>query len=241
MAVLSLLLITTDSRRAVVSDWRKYVHLVLDNPIGGLSLSRNSVSRLTDCTQHDLHSVDPLHDLVISGMLNSKHHHYSVDWAIKLQIKQPLLSTDHYHHLISSQSHNLGHGGTTDDVAAILFHPSLSPAALRESPNPIPIHSLKLSFRLFFCPPLLLAPFTVPCRIVFTMLEDLEMWPYHLSFRFFTMVRRSSCTPIAFWILLPHGIVDVQKSPIASHLKGLDPSLNFCCQGSALTGIKEGG
>ena len=27
---------------------------------------------------------------------------------------------------------------------------------------------------------------------------------------------------------------------IAFHLKGLDPSLDFCCQGPALTGIKEG-
>ena len=33
---------------------------------------------------------------------------------------------------------------------------------------------------------------------------------------------------------------NVQKSPIASHLKGLDPSLDFCCQGPALTGMKEG-
>ena len=33
---------------------------------------------------------------------------------------------------------------------------------------------------------------------------------------------------------------NVQKSPIASHLKGLNPSLDFCCQGPALTGIKEG-
>ena len=33
---------------------------------------------------------------------------------------------------------------------------------------------------------------------------------------------------------------NVQKSPIASQLKGLDPSLDFCCQGPALTGIKEG-
>ena len=32
---------------------------------------------------------------------------------------------------------------------------------------------------------------------------------------------------------------NVQKSPMASHLKGLDPSLNFCCQGIALTGIEE--
>ena len=34
---------------------------------------------------------------------------------------------------------------------------------------------------------------------------------------------------------------NVQKSPIASHLKGLDPSFEFCCQGPALTGIKERG
>ena len=106
-------------------------------------------------------------------------------------------------YLSLSQSLNLGgRRGTTDDVATIPFHPSLSFAALRESPNPIPVHSLMLSSHLFFCLPLLLAPFTVPCRIVFAMPEDLEMWPYHQSFRFFTMVRRSSCTPIAFWILL---------------------------------------
>ena len=34
---------------------------------------------------------------------------------------------------------------------------------------------------------------------------------------------------------------NVQTSPIASHLKGLDPSLELCSQGPALTGIKEGG
>ena len=33
---------------------------------------------------------------------------------------------------------------------------------------------------------------------------------------------------------------NVQKSPIASHLKSLDPSLDFCCQCPALTGIREG-
>ena len=71
---------------------------------------------------------------------------------------------------------------------------------LRESPNSMSVYSLMLSSHLFFCLPLRLAP--VPFRIVFAMLQDLEMWTYHLSFRFFTMVRRSSCTPIAFWILL---------------------------------------
>ena len=31
-----------------------------------------------------------------------------------------------------------------------------------------------------------------------------------------------------------------QKSPLASHFKRLDPSLDFCCQGPALIGINEG-
>ena len=34
---------------------------------------------------------------------------------------------------------------------------------------------------------------------------------------------------------------NVQKSPIASHLKGFDSSFDFCCEGPAPTGIKEGG
>ena len=86
-------------------------------------------------------------------------------------------------HLISSQSLNLGgRRGTTDDIATIPFHPSLSFVVLKESPNPIYVHSLILSSQLFFCLPLLLTPFTVPCRIVFAMPEDLEMWSYHLSF-----------------------------------------------------------
>ena len=38
-----------DSRRAVVSNWRKYVQEVLVNCLGGLSLPRKSVVRLTDC------------------------------------------------------------------------------------------------------------------------------------------------------------------------------------------------
>ena len=40
------------SRRAVVSYWRKYVHEVLVNRLGGLSLPRKSVVRLTD--RHDM-------------------------------------------------------------------------------------------------------------------------------------------------------------------------------------------
>ena len=33
---------------------------------------------------------------------------------------------------------------------------------------------------------------------------------------------------------------NVQKSPIASHLKDLDPSLDFFCQGPTLTCTKDG-
>ena len=112
--------------------------------------------------------------------------------------------------------------------------------------TPFPSIPLMLSSHLFFCLPLILAPFTVTCRIVFAMPKDLEMWPNHLSFRFFTMVGRSSCTKTGFWILLRTSsfrhmafVENVQKSPIASHLKGLNPSLYFC-QDPALTGIKEG-
>ena len=36
-------------------------------------------------------------------------------------------------------------------------------------------------------------------------------------------------------------VANVQKYPIAFHLTVVDPSVDFCCQGSALTGIQEGG
>ena len=39
---------STFSRRAAVNYWRKYVHEVLINRLGGLSLPRKSVVRLTD-------------------------------------------------------------------------------------------------------------------------------------------------------------------------------------------------
>ena len=108
--------------------------------------------------------------------------HYKFD--MKTQFKKHIFGTRN--HLISSQSRNLGDlRGITDDVATIPFHHFLSSEVLKQSPNTIPVHSLMLYSHLFFCVPLLLAPFTVPCRIVFTMPEDLEMCPYNLSFFFF--------------------------------------------------------
>ena len=103
-----------------------------------------------------------------------------------------------------------------------------------------------LSSHLFFCLPLI-----APCTALQNCLR-LKMWPYHLSFCVFTMVRWSSCTPTASWysnwilesganFLVFHTVFvgNVQKSPIASHL--LDPSFEFCCLCPALIGIKEGG
>ena len=82
-----------------------------------------------------------------------------------------------------------GRRGFTDEFATIPFHLDLFSAALVELAKSIPVHSLILSSHLFFCLPLFLFPFTVPCRIVFAKPEDLETWPNHLSFRFLTRVR----------------------------------------------------
>ena len=95
-----------------------------------------------------------------------------------------------------------GRRGTTDVFSTIPFHLDMFSAALVELAKSIPVHSLILSSHLFFCLPLFLFPFTVPCRIVFAKPEDLETWPNHLSFRFLTRVRSSSYSPMAAWIFL---------------------------------------
>ena len=76
--------------------------------------------------------------------------------------------------------------------ATIPFDHDLFSAALVELAKSIPVHSLILSFHLFFCLPLFLFPFTMSCRIVFAKPEDLETWPNHLSFRFLTRIWNSS-------------------------------------------------
>ena len=95
-----------------------------------------------------------------------------------------------------------GRSGTTDEFATIPFHLVLFSAVLVELAKSIPVHTLILSSHLFFCLPLFLFPFTVPCRIVFARPEGLETWPNHLSFRFLTRVRSSSYSPMAVWIFL---------------------------------------
>ena len=89
-----------------------------------------------------------------------------------------------------------GRRDTTDDFVTIPFQLILFSAALVELAKSILVHSLILSSHLFFCLPLFLCPFTVPCRSVFAKPEDLETWPNHLSFRFLTRIRSSSYSPI---------------------------------------------
>ena len=120
-----------------------------------------------------------------------------------------------------------GRRGTTDEFATITFHLDLLSAALVELAKSIPVHSLILSSHLFFCLPLFLFPFTVPCRIVFAKLEDFETWPNHLSFRFLTRVKSSSYSPMAAWIflrtssLVTWSLYEMFNTPVASHLKSL--------------------
>ena len=95
-----------------------------------------------------------------------------------------------------------GHWSTIDDFIAIPFHLVLSSAALVELVKFIPVHSLILSFRLFFSLPFLLFPFTVRCRIVFVKPEDLEMWSNDHSFRFLPKVRSFCCLDLSANILI---------------------------------------
>ena len=71
--------------------------------------------------------------------------------------------------------------GLTIFHSQYLFIWALVGQDVRESANPnIPVHSLML---LIFCLPLLVASFTVPCRTVSAMPEDLEMWPFTVPCR----------------------------------------------------------
>ena len=88
----------------------------------------------------------------------------------------------------SVQSLNLeSRWDTTDDIATLL-HLCL----------PLP----SVNIQPLVCPQFVLAPFTILCRIVFDMKDNLAMWSYHLRFRIFIMARRSLCTPTESWNLL---------------------------------------
>ena len=105
-----------------------------------------------------------------------------------------------YHHHRQSLNHG-GRLGTTDDFATSFLNFSLFSTALWDLPNSRYVHFLMLSSHLFLCLPCLLSPFTVPCKMVLTRPDERETWPYRCSLHLFTIVRSSSCGPIACWIL----------------------------------------
>ena len=119
-------------------------------------------------------------------------------WGVISKASKPKMDCCILFYLISLE----GNRGTTDEFVIFSFHLVLFSAALVEMTNPIPVHSLILSSRCFFCLPLFSIPFTVPCRVVFAKPEDLETWPDHLRFRFLIRVRSSSYSQMAALIFL---------------------------------------
>ena len=101
----------------------------------------------------------------------------------------------HHHHLSLNRKDRWG---TTDDFTTSSPHLSMFSTAFWDLANSRPVHSLMLSSHLFSLSALPFPPFTVPCKMV---LAKRETWPYHCSLRLFTMIRRSSCSSIACWIL----------------------------------------
>ena len=100
-------------------------------------------------------------------------------------------------------SHSLGRlSGHHRCICNNPFHLVLFSAALVELAKSIPVHSLILSFHLFFCLHFVLCPYTVPCRVAFAKPEDIQMWRNYLSFHVLTRVRNPSYSPMAAWIFL---------------------------------------
>ena len=79
-------------------------------------------------------------------------------------------------------------------------HFSLFSAALWNLANSRPVHFL-MSSHLLFCLPCLYPLLTVPWKVVLAKYDERETCPYHFSLHLLTMVRWSSCNPIACWIL----------------------------------------
>ena len=90
--------------------------------------------------------------------------------------------------------------GDTDDFTTSFLHFSLFSTALWDLANSRAVHFPMLSSH-FFCLPLLLPTFIVPCKMVFARPDERETCPYQFSLCLFTMVRRCSCSPIPCWIL----------------------------------------
>ena len=102
--------------------------------------------------------------------------------------------------------------------------------------NSRPLNSLMLSSHLFLYLPCFLPPYTVPCNMVLVRPDEREKKPFHCSLCLFTMVR-SSCGPIACWILAHisslvtwYGMRVSCGSTLLSRLEFLGGG-GLCCEG----------
>ena len=95
-----------------------------------------------------------------------------------------MTEVQHYHNHHQSL-HCDGGCGITDDFTTSLLYFSLFSTALWDLVNSRPVHSLM----------------TVPCKMVLARPDKWETCPYQCSLHLFTMVRRSSCGPIACLVL----------------------------------------
>ena len=86
-------------------------------------------------------------------------------------MKCVVLKSNHHHHQSLNRE---GRWGTTDNFATSFLHFPLFSTALWDFVNSRPVHSLMLSSHLFLCPPCLLPPFTVPCKMVLAKLDERE-------------------------------------------------------------------
>ena len=105
-----------------------------------------------------------------------------------------------------------------------------------------------LSSHLFFWLPCLLPPFTVPYKMILARPDEWETCPYHCSLCHFTMVRRSLCGRIAYWILAwTSSLVTWSLCEMCYYLvvalpfHGLYSSVELYCEGPWLTSIWEDG
>ena len=64
--------------------------------------------------------------------------------------------------------------GTRDDFTTSFLYFSLFSTALWDLPKYRPVHFLMLSSHIFLCPPCLLPPFTVPCKMVLARPDERE-------------------------------------------------------------------
>ena len=91
-----------------------------------------------------------------------------------------------------------GRWGTTDNFSVSFFHFPLFSTALWDFGE---LQACPFPDVVF--PPLplsALSSFPFHCKIVLARPDEQETCPYHRSLRLLTMVRRSSCGPIACWI-----------------------------------------